>query len=120
MDLPVVTPGVKQDFFQPRPELEAGDVLTALQDQECREILGALNGRSMTAKELKAELTIPVSTLYRKLNVLAGASLLETAIQIRVDGKNTTEYTVAFESVTIDLHNQHVGIAVERPAPQLS
>lgn len=120
MGVALVSPGVKQDFYQPTSELDPGDVLAALHDPECREIVGTLSGASMTAKELSVELAIPVSTLYRKLNMLADASLLETSIQIRVDGKNTTEYTVAFESVTIDLDNQQVGIAVEWDAPQSS
>lgn len=44
---------------------------------------------------------IPLSTTYRKLDVLTEAGLLVEGTEIRSDGHHTTTYTVAFEEVRI-------------------
>lgn len=95
-------------------------VLGALTDHQTREIIETLYDAPKTTSELAGELTIPLSTLYRKLNILADASLLETTIDIRANGKNATRYAVAFDTVTVDLDSQGVNVAIERstePAP---
>lgn len=78
------------------------DVLDALDDPECRAIIGQLE-RPMSATELSDACEIPLTTVYRKLELLTDASLLEERIEIRTDGRHTTRYAVAFDGVGIEL-----------------
>lgn len=89
------------------------DVLEALDDQGCRCIIEALDD-PMTAKELSEECDIPLSTTYRKLELLTDAALLEERAVLQPDGHHTTEYDLIFEEMVIQLdedHNLDVGIA---------
>ena len=96
------------------PELQ--EVLDALEDPDCREIVRRLE-EPMTASELSDECDIPLSTIYRKLDAMSEATLLEELTEVRSDGHHTTRYEVAFEEVRIPLEeDQSLGIEVSRPA----
>jgi len=78
------------------------DVLDALADDAARRIVTALS-EPKTASDISEECDIPLSTTYRKLELLNEASLLSESTDIRRDGQHTTRYSVSFETVTISL-----------------
>ncbi len=82
------------------PDLQ--EVLDALDDPACRDIVTALD-EPMTADEVSEAADVPLSTTYRKLDLLTAASLLEESMQIRADGQHASQYSVAFEEVVIAL-----------------
>jgi DNA-binding transcriptional ArsR family regulator len=82
------------------PDLQ--DVLDALDDPDCRAIVRSLN-EPMTADEISESADVPLSTTYRKLDLLTEASLLEEGTEIRPDGQHASRYTVAFEEVVIGM-----------------
>jgi DNA-binding transcriptional ArsR family regulator len=93
-------------------ELES--VLDALDDADARAIIRALE-EPMTASELSEACDIPLSTTYRKLDLLTDASLLQEGTQIRADGHHATTYEVAFDAVRIHLtEDQRLEVQVER------
>lgn len=98
---------------EPQPELEA--VLAALDDPECRAILKQLD-TPMSATELSDACDIPLSTTYRKLDLLSDASLVDELTEIRSDGHHTTRYRVAFDIVEIALEHQSFSVEINRPA----
>ncbi|SDY29477.1 winged helix-turn-helix domain-containing protein [Halobellus clavatus] len=77
-------------------------VLDALDDADGRAIIRELD-EPRTASELSEDCDIPLSTTYRKLDLLTEADLLEEGTEIRSDGHHTTTYAVAFEEVRIAL-----------------
>ncbi|MFB6252928.1 MAG: helix-turn-helix domain-containing protein [Halobellus sp.] len=77
-------------------------VLDALDDADGRAIIRELD-EPRTASELSDVCDIPLSTTYRKLDLLTEADLLEEGTEIRSDGHHTTTYAVAFEEVRIAL-----------------
>lgn len=81
-------------------EPDAETVLDVLCDATAREILEVLS-EPMTASEIEAACGLPRSSVYRKLNQLSAASLLDTDLQLRPDGHHTTRYRVDFESVVV-------------------
>ncbi|MFC6723083.1 helix-turn-helix domain-containing protein [Halobium palmae] len=94
------------------PDLQ--DVLDALDDSDCRTIVKQLD-KPMTANELSAACDIPLSTMYRKLDLLSDASLLEERIEIRTDGRHTTRYVLAFDEVRIVLdEDRSIDVAIKR------
>lgn len=82
------------------PELQT--ILDALDDQGCRAIVSAID-RPMTADEIAEAADIPLSTTYRKLDLLAEASLLDEGVEIRADGQHASCYSVSFEEVCFRL-----------------
>lgn len=96
------------------PDLQP--VMGALEDADCRTIIEQLE-EPMTAAEIEEACGIPTSTLYRKLDRLADASLVAEGTEIRADGHHATVYRVAFEEVLVDLDEAHsLQVAINRPA----
>ena len=85
------------------PALE--DVLDALDDEDCRKIVSVLD-EPMTASEIAEESGVPLSTTYRKLELLTEASLLHEGVEVRPDGQHASRYSVSFEDVVISLDEQ--------------
>ena len=97
-----------------RDELDPEIVLDALDDADARSIIRALD-EPMTASELSDACDIPLSTTYRKLDLLTEASLLLEGTEVRSDGHHTTRYEVAFEEVRIALgEDRRFEVAVEQ------
>lgn len=78
------------------------DVLCALADDRCRELLAALR-RPASANELCDRCDVPRSTVYRKLELLSDAGLVREYTEIRDDGPDTTLYERGFEAITIGI-----------------
>lgn len=85
------------------PSTEA--VLDALADDVCRAVLETLKAADSprTANELSEACEVPLSTLYRKLELLTDASLVEETIQLRTAGKHTCQYETVLDGVDVRL-----------------
>lgn len=94
------------------PALE--DVLDALDDPDCRTILRLLD-EPLTVSELTDSCEIPESTMYRKLDLLSDASLVETQMEIRTDGCHTRRFAVNFDEVRLSLTDERaLEVAIDR------
>lgn len=82
-------------------EERAQTVLDALDDPECRTILDLTSAEALSAQEVAERGTFPLSTVYRKLDVLTDAGLLEARTRVRRGEKHTTEYRRAFDDVVV-------------------
>jgi predicted transcriptional regulator len=90
-------------------------VLDALDDADARAIIKSLH-EPMTASEISETCDIPLSTTYRKLDLLTNADLLAEGTEIRSDGHHATTYEVAFEEVRIMLtEERRLTVDVARP-----
>ena len=78
-------------------------VFEALHDADCREILRTTTEEAHTASELSERCDLPLSTAYRKLDLLTRAGLLTDRTRICPAGKHTTEYRRAVEDVVISI-----------------
>jgi DNA-binding transcriptional ArsR family regulator len=95
------------------PDLDA--VLDALDDDDCRTIIQHLD-EPMTAAELSDETDIPSSTMYRKLDLLSEAALVDEGTEVRADGHHASVYVTDFEEVRVRLEDDRsLDVAVERP-----
>ncbi|TYL36475.1 ArsR family transcriptional regulator [Natronococcus pandeyae] len=90
-------------------------ILAALDDADCRDILEETADESLTASELSDRCDVPLSTLYRKLELLAEAGLVEERIQIRKNGKHTSEYRQDFDDITLSVTDEsQVAVSVSQ------
>lgn len=86
------------DDQDPEPET----VLRFLADADCRRILGHLD-EPKTAQELVEECDIPTSTVYRKLDELTEAGILDESTVVDLHGTNATHYYADWSAVTVTL-----------------
>jgi len=86
-------PGDTFDRVRVRPPEDAdpAQVLEQLSDPGCRAILAA-TGRPRTAAELCELCEMPTSTVYRKLEGLSEAALLEETRRLRDHGNHPVQY----------------------------
>ena len=84
------------------PELTT--VLDALDDDDCRRIVSVLE-EPMTASEIAEASGVPLSTTYRKLDILTESSLLYEGVEVRSDGQHSSRYAVDFEELVIGLND---------------
>lgn len=93
-------------------------VLGALDDVDCRAIIKAISDTALSAHELSKSCNIPLSTTYRKLDVLTEAGLLEEGTRIRLSGKHTSEYSWNIEEVVISVStNEGIELQVKPRKP---
>jgi DNA-binding transcriptional ArsR family regulator len=79
-------------------------ILTAFNDDDCRRILEAVsNGASLSAAELSERCDVPLSTTYRKLELLTDAGLLDEQLRICRSGRHTSEYAQHVDDVQISV-----------------
>jgi DNA-binding transcriptional ArsR family regulator len=103
-----------RDPFAEEDVADLQDVLDALDDPDCRAIVRNLD-EPMTADQIAEAADVPLSTTYRKLDLLTEASLLEEGTEIRPDGQHASRYTVAFEAVIIGLaENREFDVDITR------
>ena len=81
---------------------DLGAILTAVHDEGCRKIIRVLS-EPMTAEEISCAAEIPLSTTYRKLELLTEASLVAEGVKIRQDRQHVSQYRLAFEEISITL-----------------
>jgi DNA-binding IclR family transcriptional regulator len=71
----------------------------------------------MTASELSDAAELPLSTTYRKLDLLSAASLLDERTEIREGGHHTTRYVIDFEAVRVAFdEDRDFWVSIARPA----
>lgn len=88
----------------------ANDVLNALGDEKARRCCSVLNGEAKSAREV-ADLTgYSLPTVYRRLNTLRQAGLIESRTQIDPGGDHYEAFMTVAKRVTVDLD----GFTVER------
>lgn len=94
-------------------EEDIGSILTALDDADCRTILEELGDDVYrSASELSERCDVPLSTTYRKLELLEEAGLLEERLRIRQSGRHASEYARRVEGVRVAVDGDD-GIALE-------
>lgn len=107
---------MEQDLANPGDTPVLQEVLTALDDPECRAILSETT-EPMTANELTDACDIPKSTLYRKLDLLSHASLVRELIEVGPEGGRITRYERDMTDVTISVDDDdEFSVAIDRPS----
>lgn len=75
-------------------------ILTQLADPESLRIIASVLKERKTALEIEKELSVPSSTLYRKISELKGCGLLMIdTFEFRPDGKREARYSCTFSEI---------------------
>lgn len=90
-------------------------LLDALQDPDCRCILDETSDDARSANELASACELPLSTTYRKLDLLTDTGLLDERTRIRQSGKHASEYARIVDSVVVSFDGDgEMELAVSR------
>lgn len=94
------------------PEL----ILENLADEDARALIRSMD-RARNARELSERSDVPVSTTYRKLERLESATLIDEQLEIREDGRHTSQFRPHFKEIVISLtEDREFELEVVRPA----
>lgn len=88
---------------RPAEETDLQAVFEGLADPDCRRVLRAVDEVAMTASECARACDVPLSTTYRKLELLADAGLVEEQLRLRRDGKHASEYRRRFDQICVSV-----------------
>jgi DNA-binding transcriptional ArsR family regulator len=78
-------------------------LLNVLGDADCRAILDATSDGALSANEVSETCELPISTTYRKLDLLTDVGLLEERTRIRYSGKHISEYCRSVTDVVVSI-----------------
>lgn len=93
---------VREEGMVQQFDADPGAVFEALADDRCRRLLVA-TASPRTATELRDELSVPSSTLYRKLNRLMDAGLVREVEQTPTGGNPAHRYQRTISSIDVAL-----------------
>ena len=99
------------------PEVRDDDVATveALGDEYSVRILGFTARQRSSAKELSDRLDIPIATVYRRVEDLQDAGLLEEAgKELNDEGKRVTVYRARVSAVRVSFDGAEPTVELER------
>ncbi|ELY32254.1 transcriptional regulator [Natrialba magadii ATCC 43099] len=93
---------------------DADKLLSILTDTDCRAILETITDTDdyLSASEVSDSCDVPLSTTYRKLDLLTDAAVLEERLRIRRSGQHVSEYTQKLDEISIAIEMDG-GVAVE-------
>lgn len=82
------------------------NLLRALSDSKSRSILQATATRPLTAAELSEKLDLPLSTVYRKLDRLLEASLLQETHRMSASGRHPCQYRCLLDWIHVEMSGE--------------
>ena len=89
-------------------------VLEPLDDPDCLAILDAIDEETLSASELAEACDLPLSTAYRKLELLVDAGLVSQGVRISSSGNHTAEYERLVDDVKLSVSPDGFTLRISR------
>jgi DNA-binding transcriptional ArsR family regulator len=89
-------------------------VLDLLSDEYARAILSATSEEPMSAKDLSERCDASLPTVYRRIDQLTDADLLDERTQLRRDGNHHRVYTATLHRFALELEDGEFTADLER------
>ncbi|WP_284011373.1 ArsR/SmtB family transcription factor [Haloarcula pelagica] len=83
--------------------LPSGEILTRLNAAYAQQILETISTEAKPARDIAVECGASRATVYRRLNSLQEAGLVETEMQYDGDGHHRTVFKTNFESLALEM-----------------
>jgi DNA-binding transcriptional ArsR family regulator len=109
------SPGVERPadpLADDEPAVDVPEVLSLLSDEYARELLGVLSEESLSARELVDRLDMSRATVYRRLDRLESAGILETSMCIDPDGHHRKCFDVVVERMQLAFDSEGLTLEV--------
>ncbi len=93
-------------------EQQKSKILEIASDQYCRKILSILKKDPKSAVQISEETKIPISTVYRRLQILHAVKLLRNSGEINQNGKKSFLYKSKIKSISTFFNGDHIEIEI--------
>ena len=93
-------------------EQQKSKILEIASDQYCRKILSILKKDPKSAVQISEETKIPISTVYRRLQILHAVKLLRNSGAINQNGKKSFLYKSKIQSISTFFNGDHIEIEI--------
>ncbi|MFB6151977.1 MAG: ArsR/SmtB family transcription factor [Haloarculaceae archaeon] len=93
---------------------EVSTLLSVLDDEGAREVLEAVDGQPHSAAELSERCGVSVSAVYRRIERLQSAGLVEEHTRPRSDGHHESVYVAALEELSVRLRDGELECDLDR------
>lgn len=101
---------ILQSPYKVVEESKKDDFLEIVSDRYCRSILNAIMDKPKSAIELTVECHIPVSTVYRRIQMLHDAKMLYISGHISEGGKKSFLYKSKIKEIQAHFNNGQVQV----------
>lgn len=85
-------------------EPHSAEVRDLLSDRLAREVLRTISTDQLPAREIAERTDLSRATVYRRLNRLEGAGLVESSMTYHPDGHHRRVYAASFDPIRITIH----------------
>jgi len=97
------------------PEVDAEELLTLLGDSYTQRVLAALGDDTLTGREIIEQAEISKATVYRRLDELQDAGIVEASLRLDPNGHHCEQYQIVAESLTVSIDGDGFDAAVTQP-----
>lgn len=80
-------------------------LFAALDDPDCRRILGTISDEALSVKEVADACDLSLSSAYRKLDLMSDGMLVEERVRMHTDGRHVSEYIRQVDNIVLDLND---------------
>jgi DNA-binding HxlR family transcriptional regulator len=108
----VVPPETTRADSPPAPGVDVDAVLELLSDEYARRVIDALSDRPASAPALVESLSASRATVYRRLNDLEAAGLVEAAVAVDPDGHHRKRYHLVVEGLQVGFGADGIEVAL--------
>jgi AcrR family transcriptional regulator len=106
------TPAERSRDGGDEPELSPAELLALLDAEYTRAILAAAGQRARSARAIAEEVGASRATVYRRLDSLQEAGLVETGMQYDADGHHRAVFEATLETLSIDVTGDGLSVTV--------
>jgi len=94
------------------PTVDTSEVLSLLSDEYAREMLNVLVEESLSARALSERLDMSRATVYRRLNRLESAGVIESSMVVDPQGHHRKQFSVVVDRMQLAFHADGVSLEV--------
>jgi len=109
---PERSPGVSESAE--RGDNDPGELLSLLGDEHTREVLSVLGSDAMPARAVVERSAVSKPTVYRRLDRLEAAGVVETRMSVESDGNHRQEFRVAADGLALTVGGESLAVDVLR------
>ncbi len=95
-----------------QPDVSPAELLELLDAEYTQEILKAVGREAMSARELAGQCGASRPTVYRRLNSLQEAGLVDTEMEYDADGHHRAVFEATLEAVSVDVTGDGLSMTV--------
>ncbi len=94
------------------PTVDVTEVLSLLSDEYAREVLSVLSEESLSARELVDRLDMSRATVYRRLDRLESAGVLDSSMRLDPDGHHRKSFHVVVDQMELTVDAEGLSLEV--------